>query len=57
MAFVPKTNWQSNDTVYPEDANRWEQGIYDASFVFSSDGNKKYKWGIDGDGIVYLEEV
>lgn len=27
MAFSPKKNWAINDTVNPEDANRWERGI------------------------------
>lgn len=57
MAFTPKTNWQTNDTVMPADMNRIEQGVYDASFVFSEDGLTKYKWGVDSNKIVYLEEV
>lgn len=27
MEFNPKKNWVINDTVNPEDANRWERGI------------------------------
>ncbi len=27
MEFSPKKNWAINDTVNPEDANRWERGI------------------------------
>lgn len=30
MAFEKKTNWALNETVMPEDTNRWEQGIHDA---------------------------
>lgn len=56
MAFVPKTNWQTNEIVKPEDMNRIEQGVYDASFVFAEDGTK-YKWIVDSEGIVCLEEV
>lgn len=57
MAFEPKTNWQTDEIVKPEDMNRIEQGIYDAYFVFSEDGLTKYKWGVDSTGIIYLEEV
>lgn len=31
VSFNPKTNWQLNETVNPEDANRWEQGIKDCA--------------------------
>lgn len=55
--FTPKTNWQTNDIVKPEDMNRIEQGVYDASFVFSEDGETKYKWLVDMNGIVCLEEA
>ena len=55
--FTPKTNWQTNDTVMPADMNRIEQGVYDASVVFSEDGLTKYKWGVDSNRIIYLEEV
>lgn len=57
MAFEPKTNWQTNDIVKPEDMNRIEQGIYDASFFFSEDGQTKYHWIVDSEGIVCAEEV
>ena len=54
--FTPKTNWQTNDIVKPEDMNRIEQGIYDAYFVIADDGTK-YKWVVDSDKIICLEEV
>lgn len=57
MAFNAKTNWQTNDTVMPEDMNRIEKGIFDAQYVYSEDGSTKYKWGVTANGIAYLEEV
>lgn len=57
MAFNAKTNWQTNDTVMPEDMNRIEQGVFDAQYVYSEDDSTKYKWGVAANGIVYLEEV
>ncbi|MFS8534830.1 MAG: hypothetical protein FWJ65_06685 [Limnochordales bacterium] len=33
MPYVPKTNWQWEDVVKPEDMNRIEQGIADAAAV------------------------
>lgn len=29
--FDAKTDWKQNETVYPADANRWEQGIKDCA--------------------------
>lgn len=56
MAFDPKLNWQTNDTVKPEDMIRIEQGVYDAQFVFDENSVTKYKWVVDN-GQLFLEEV
>lgn len=29
--FEAKTNWKQDETVYPQDANRWEKGIKDCA--------------------------